>query len=1010
MISLTSPAVQGQVRPMVPPLDCCENQYDPCCPSRAANCIPLPTVHVPDDQAYLDPSTAPRNAMSVYEAINIALSNSEVVRNLGLVDANSDNDIIRGEITTYDPMIAAAEADAQWGIFDPMWTTNMYWNRQDIPPGTSFSGIGNRPPQLDNADFITSLDQLLPGGTRFGVDGVVDYLFNPQNPVSLDPNPQYFSYTQFRVNQPLLRNLGMDVTMANIRIVSAEAERTDWRFKQEVLALVRSVETAFWALHAEEKNLRAIDEVLPLYREVVRIRSERGASDAGTAAEVARAKAEMYRLEQVRLEIISRVNEFQIVLRNLIGVNPADGDYLTTIAITTLAPPVESVESAVYTALRQRPDVLRQRLAVYVAQQEEVLAENSLKPLLDFNAFWRLNGLGNELGNSLEMQSADDYRDWEMGLTFQVPLGRREAKAKVRSRQLNIMRERSLLDQVAHQASFEVVDAHRRMVWDYRQYGVAQDRVDALRTYGEAAKAQYDTPPAGMSPAFALELYLDNLREYLDAVYRVNNIVSDYYSAQARYEEVKGTLLARRLVEIEGDGTLQVPEEVLAPESIQPAPAPAPAAEPQAQIPATPQQPLSQAPPARPATPTVQPEQLYNLPLDPVVQHPAATPEPSAVSLPSVSPEVAAVPVPVASGSRSSSSSAPVPFAPVPIQPERAPVAATTPVETFNEDFLQPMDEAWPSVDLPQAVVEAPAAQPEARESVEVPTISQPSLVLNDPRQTLAPAPRNVAGPTAQVRPYVPAPAPQLAAPALQPIPAMPQIEVNVLDQPRMAIPPTATVSESPAPVVAPQPVASEVKLVQPAPIRWQPLAQQPVAKQQLGFGLSDQLQASPEMQQFEVQQVPSQPVRAAMVPVTAESIPNFQVQQSVAQPTPMSAAASPLATHHPLLSNPLALVPGDRYTAGRWQPLESLPAQVAQVPDFQVAQPISATPREVQQVVVPFVAVLQPMALEPAAMPITMPAIEATPIAAGVLQQPTMQPARHEIARESLSQPTFVR
>jgi hypothetical protein len=238
----------------------------------------------------------------------------------------------------------------------------------------------------------------------------------------------------------------------------------------------------------------------------------------------------------------------------------------------------------------------------------------------------------------------------------------------------------------------------------------------------------------------------------------------------------------------------------------------------------------------------------------------------------------------------------------------------------------------------------------------------------------------------------------------------MPQIEVDVLDQPRMAIPPAATLSQTPAPIVAPQPVASEVKLVQPAPIRWQPLAQQPVAKQHLAFGLSDQLQASPEMQQFEVQQVPSQPVRAAMVPVAAESIPNFQVQQSVVQPTPVSATASPLPAHHPALSNPLALVPADRYSSARWQPLDSLPAQVAQVPDFQVAQPSSAAPHEVQPVVVPFVAVLQPMALEPTTMPITMPVIEAAPIASGVVQQPTMQPTRHEMARDSLSQPTFVR
>jgi hypothetical protein len=238
----------------------------------------------------------------------------------------------------------------------------------------------------------------------------------------------------------------------------------------------------------------------------------------------------------------------------------------------------------------------------------------------------------------------------------------------------------------------------------------------------------------------------------------------------------------------------------------------------------------------------------------------------------------------------------------------------------------------------------------------------------------------------------------------------MPQIEVDVLDQPRMAIPPAANLSQTPAPIVAPQPVASEVKLVQPAPIRWQPLAQQPVAKQHLAFGLSDQLQASPEMQQFEVQQVPSQPLRAAMVPVAPQSIPNFQVQQSVAQPVPALAETPALATHHPVLSNPLALVPADRYSNVRWQPLESLPGQVAQVPDFQIAQPTSATPREGQQVVVPFVAVLQPMALEPTTMPVTMPVIEAAPIASGVVQQPTMQPARHEMARDLLSQPGLVR
>ncbi|MCO6047529.1 TolC family protein [Aeoliella sp. ICT_H6.2] len=1111
-------SVSAQVRPFVPSLDCCPNQYDPCCPSKAASCIPLPTVRVTEEQIYADPTAANRWPITVYEAIGIALNNSEVVRNLGLVDAQSKNDLVQSKLTTYDPAIADAEAAAQWGIFDPLWTTEMNWDRQDLPPGVSFSGIGNRPPQLDYADFVTSIDQLLPGGTRFGVDEVVNYLFNPEHPVGLDPNPQYYSYTQFRFNQPMLRNFGMDANMAKIRIAAAEAERTDWNFKTETLALVRSVETAYWDLYSAEQNLRALDEVLPMFREIVRVREQRQEAQAGTSAELSRAKAEMFRYEQARLQMISVVAEQRLVLRNLMGLKPGDGTFMTTLAVSTLSPPIESLESAVYTALRQRPDVLRQRLAVYVAKQEKTLACNSLKPLLDFNAFWRINGLGDDLGSSFGVQANDDYNSWQMGLTFQMPLGRREAKSNVRATQLNIRKERALLDQVAHQASFQVADAHRRIVWLYQQYGVAQDRVNALRDYGEAARAQLETPPPGMSGAFALELYVQHLREFTDSMYHVNSIVSDFNSAVARFEEVKGTLLTSRLVEIEGDGTGAIPEEVLSPEDARPMPGtqPTPGTEP---APPSPEQPLTQAQPraqdpaATVRQPASAPQSIYNLPPDPLSQQPAAT-DPVATATPPANPRPTITPaVPeVARVPSNESVAAPA------IAPQRAPSKAAAPIVQSP-----PPVASAPAVASPQPVAQAPATLPQAPQTIAVPRVAQtpvapapsvkpqaeaiaapdvaplaqPDLITGQQSRDLSPAPRGLRRPTTQVRPYSPPtaeqsvvqtqPKQQSLPPRPLPMPSQPQIAMGPSPQPN---PPAPSVESQPKlelqqPTLAPyklqQPVvrgplqqpqaAPQLELQQPslAPHKLQqPIArapqprvetrpmlqlqqptlaphklQQPVTQSPLRQPPA----ASPAMQGPVLQQpVMQPPTPKSWTPLAqvrqpqemsrstqpaaskAHELPNFEVRQAPSQPSPALAQNSSslqqpaMMQQLPLaLSNPLALVPADRYQQPRWRPLEPLQSsrETAALPALEISQPQSTMPIAVQAAPIPFVAVMQPQTLLPGDTQTTLVNTDRTQtrfqLQQPASQQPQLRRSTYQshvpsMARENLSQPTFVR
>lgn len=936
VLACKTTVAQTPVRPLVPPLPCCDNPYDPCCPSRAAQCIPLPTISVSESQMYADPKTANQWPISVYEAINIAINNSEVVRNLGLVDANSDVDRIIGNTTTYDPIIARAEAASEWGIFDPLWTTEINWMREDLPPGVSFGGIGNRPPELDTADFVSSIDQLLPSGTQFSFDFVTDYLFNPDRPVSLDPNPQYFSYSQFGVKQPLMRGLGMDVTMAKIRIASAEAERTDWRFKQQTLAMIRSVETAYWKLHSEQQDLRTLDTIIPMFREIVRVRQERQSADAGTASELSRAKAELFRFEQSRLESISAIAEQQLVLRNLLGIPPTDGTYLNAVAISTLAPPVESLESAVYTALRQRPDVLRQRLAVYVAQQEKTLACDSLRPLLDFDAFWRINGLGDDLGSSLSVQGDNRFNDWQMGLTFQIPLGRRQARNDVRARELTIRQQRALLDQVAHQASYEVADAHRRMRWLYQQYDVAQERVAALRDYSGAAKAQVDTPPPGMSSTFALELYLQHLRDYSEAIYQSNAIMGEFNSARARFEEVKGTLLQTRLIEIEGDGTGMVPEDVLAPEVLQPVPqeqpqpAPAPANQPE-MLNQPPQASVAEPQPvAEIQQPASSPQQdTYNLPLDPLTPEPAA---PSVAQTPAVRPQptapqaapIATQPPPkMASNPASPLAIAPQPVAQAPVatQPSPAPLAMAQ----------------------PPAVVEAP------KQAMRHPVVAAPAPVAAAPVET--PAPKSAPRKANVAKQLPPNNAPELLAPQTeiwQPIhESWPQVSVEQSTPDQLSQP--QGIRRRPAPVRSAQSQPLQLAPARPAPVT-QPTPQMDIAIAQPGLVVGQRRHAStpaparlrqpttevrpwlPEPKQFSYVPQDIAPKQAQNLPqelpapsFAADSSNNDLAVEPLRQPmlaTPPAEQSQ--ATKQPVASKAPARRELQQPSINRWRPLDS--------------------------------------------------------------------------------------
>jgi outer membrane protein TolC len=856
--TLANCLVYADDRPCFLSLPGCAERCSVCPSTAAAHSVRMPYQPAPDESMVNDPTTAPPWHLTIHEAVQIALSNSQVVRNLGLQRAQaSDIDEIRAVITTYDPLAAAATADAQWGIFDPLWTTSMDWDHRDLPPGTSFSGGGPTPPRLDTAVFDSGISQLLPSGGQIRAEYVTQYLLNPDHPIGLVPNPQYFSYSQFGVDQPLCQGLGVNVTMAPIRIAAAQAEQTDWRFKQEVLALVRSVETSFWALYAQEQNLKVIDEVLPMFGETVRIRQQQSQANAGTESEVAQARSDLLLYQQQRLDVLSMIAEQQLVIRNLLGLALDDNRYMALVAVPAKTPPLEPLGAAVATAIDRRPDVLRQRLAVYVAQQQTVIARDQLRPRLDFNAFWRINGLGEDVGDSVDSVSDDKFTDWHMGFAFQVPLGRRQAKGNLRAAQLTIEREQAFLEQTAHQASYEVADAYRRATWLSQQQQVADDRIAALGQWNTGAKAQFDNPPAGMSTILALQLYLQNLRDTIDATEKSNAIMADFNSALARLEEVKGTLLESELVQVAGDGTDQLPEglpspKIQVPDSMMP------------QVP-------ENATPSPPSTPPTPP----SLPSPPAGSDGGASSDP-ANNLPAAPMSVAVAP------------SSPVrlpeitPTTPAPTAP--APVAAAPAAVAKTGD---------PTPTRPSPIATVPTAPIRTPES----TIAPPAPIAASPAETRVQSETTAAPPTPTASvPIASAPNDTLKVPESV-MPSQPPTGVAT-QAPSYAPPSQATIARAPETAIrlpesmkpSPTPVADISRATVAHPDSTLP-TQPPVADFNTSIRVPDSMLPGPKEYPSAALEAPSAPIVAAIgpAPVANDANGSLQVPDSM---LPSSAAA----------------------------------------------------------------------------------------------------------------------
>jgi outer membrane protein TolC len=531
--------------------------------------------------------------MTLPEAIRIGLDNSEVIRVISLgaqgiplggfeptplntgAGAGVASSLGAGTLSSvYDPAIQETQIATALATFDATFTTSILWGHSTTPINNSLSA-GVIPTAIkyplifdqDNATFQSTLQKRAANGAVLQIQHNVSYLYS-NSPANVYPSA-YTTNTQLSITQPLLGGTaqnpsGLEANRAAIVIARLNADASVWNFKAAVMAHVRSIEQQYWSLSQQQIALWSRETAVKLGEEI--LRRERAELEVGRATRADVAEAEQ-QLENFKLNLVSATSDVittERQLRNILGLPPADNRRIVPDTAPTEARLEPDWETSIAQMLAFQPDIVQQQLLVRLTELQLLLARNQLLPQLNLNALYQLNGLGHQLDgaegvmagaglNALNPLTARqnsakgvntlpqlyrDFNQWQVGLTFSMPIGFRAPLANVRQAQYQLLRQRAFLQQIVHQTTHSLARFFLEVDANYKQFRTAARLREAAQQRLEAQRAFYE------EGRITIDRLLDAVSQYANAIAQEAQYKTSYNTSIAALEEAKGTLLA----------------------------------------------------------------------------------------------------------------------------------------------------------------------------------------------------------------------------------------------------------------------------------------------------------------------------------------------------------------------------------------------------------------------------------------------------------------------------------
>ena len=335
--------------------------------------------------------------------------------------------------------------------------------------------------------------------------------------------------------------------------------RTDIRladFEAGVRNFVQDVETAYWELYFAYRNLEATrggrDSALQTWKEV-HAKYEVGAR-GGEADKEAQSRAQYFLFRSSLETALNDLYRAENRLRYMMGLAATDGRLIRPCDEPTDAKVVFDWCDVHAEGLCRSVELRQEKWRIKQMEMQLIASKNLLLPRLDVGGKYRFLGVGQDLleypgqafsannGNltgtdAFSTLASGNFQEWELSAQFSMPIGFRQPLAAVRNAQLQLARERAILQDQELELSHQLADAIRDVDTNYTLAQTNFNRRVAAEQQVEAVKAAYD---AG---TVTLDLLLEAQRNVADAEAAYYRSLTDYNKAIMQVHYRKGSLL-----------------------------------------------------------------------------------------------------------------------------------------------------------------------------------------------------------------------------------------------------------------------------------------------------------------------------------------------------------------------------------------------------------------------------------------------------------------------------------
>lgn len=471
-----------------------------------------------------------------------------------------------------------------YGDYDPKLTGTLGLNSQKsaITNYTNSSTAGFN--KYDTAQWNFTFNQSVKTG------GNVKVQWNSQrqdnNSTFSTFNPQYSGSALVSFTQPLLKNLRIDTTRANIKLYNLDLQNTDSQFKQKVTETISNIQSQYWSLVSAIRDYDIKRQSVRLAQ--ISLRDNRKKVEVGTLApiDVIDSEANMAQREVDLIASEETVLSQENALRALISSNKNSEIWSQVIVPTDKPDFLEykvDVDSAFATALKNRPEMEQADIGLRKDDINKNMLLNNRKWQFDLTGQFGSNGVAGPqtyqvnpltgqlvkdlsgnlipntpvalvggIGNAYKTIFTEGYTNWSVQFQLTVPLRNRSMDAQIAQQDIAKRQDLMRRKQTEQNILADVRNAVQSLATRRNQVKAASEstRLSEERLHGEEKRLD-----AGLSQVY---LVLDRQDQLAQAQYAELQALINYKRAIITLEKAMYTLIDANDFEIAKGSALNV--------------------------------------------------------------------------------------------------------------------------------------------------------------------------------------------------------------------------------------------------------------------------------------------------------------------------------------------------------------------------------------------------------------------------------------------------------------------